>query len=110
MNEVVPLSKDFDKLKAQLTNPSKGQPSDQPEGKHHDRDRDRDHDGREDDSLIKPLVNQEVKVLLRNGQSFTGTLRKVARFELYVETTEAERLIVPKHSIDLIEVREETAR
>lgn len=101
MNEVVPLSKDFDALKKRLEG-KQGEPSPKGDNRKHDQGKEgRRFRERVDDSLITPLANQEVEVHLRNGQSLTGVLRKASRFELYFETP-TERLILMKHAVDLI--------
>jgi sRNA-binding regulator protein Hfq len=51
--------------------------------------------------LLSGLVNTQITVYLRNGQSVTGVLRKVARYEILIDTLEGPfPLVVMKHAID----------
>jgi len=75
-----PLAEKFDKLKSKL---------EQKEEKKKEKD------------LLSGLVNTQVTLYLRNGQSVKGILRKVARYEILIDTLEGP-LIVMKHSVDII--------
>jgi len=103
-SSVVPLARDFEKLRAKLDPSSSTSTTAKQHHHHHD-------NGKEDDSLFKPLVNQEVELRLRNGQSLTGVLRKATRFELLIETSPSqERLILMKHAVDLVVLKNSAER
>jgi sRNA-binding regulator protein Hfq len=75
-----PLAEKFDKLKSKLEKEEKKKEKD----------------------LLSGLINTQITVCLRNGQSLTGILRKVTRYEILVDTQEAFPVIIMKHSIDMV--------
>jgi hypothetical protein len=74
-----PLAEQFDKLKSKLEDNKPKGPKE----------------------LWSGLINAEITLYLRNGQSLKGILRKVAPYEILLETLEGP-LIVMKHSVDII--------
>lgn len=81
-----PLAPQYEKLKNKLEN--------------------KKNEGQRD--LLQGLVNTEIAVFLRNGQSLRGILRKVSRYEILVESFEGP-LIIPKHAIDFVKPGEAPA-
>jgi sRNA-binding regulator protein Hfq len=77
-----PLAEKFDKLKSKL---------------------EKKEEKKKEKDLLAGLINTEITLYLRNGQSLKGILRKVTRYEILVDTLEGPfPLVVMKHAIDLV--------
>jgi sRNA-binding regulator protein Hfq len=76
-----PLAEQYDKLKNRL---------------------EKKEEKKKEKDLLTGLINTQITVCLRNGQSLTGILRKVTRYEILLDNQEAFPVIIMKHAVDLV--------